>query len=135
MGAYKALSGIPIVGPALGVAAAAAAIAAGGMRINAIKSTTFGGGSAAGSGGNVPVVPGGAPVTGGLPELPAGSQEEENNSGTVNIFLNTSNFVDETALERIVEEKIVPLIRDGIDNRDVILISSGSRNAQELVPA
>ena len=43
--AYTALSGIPIVGPALGLAAAGAAIAAGGMRLSAINSTSFGGGS------------------------------------------------------------------------------------------
>lgn len=42
--AYKSLAGIPFVGPALGVAAAAAAVAAGLARIAQIKSQTYGGG-------------------------------------------------------------------------------------------
>ena len=50
MGAYNALAGIPIVGPALGAAAAAAAIAFGGTQINAIKSQQFGGGGSVSSG-------------------------------------------------------------------------------------
>ncbi len=48
--AYTALSGIPIVGPGLGIAAAGAAVAAGGIRLSAINSTSFGGGGLAGSG-------------------------------------------------------------------------------------
>jgi hypothetical protein len=47
--AYAALSAIPIVGPALGVAAAAAAVAAGMLNIKQIKSQKFAGGSASGS--------------------------------------------------------------------------------------
>ncbi|MGB0874980.1 MAG: hypothetical protein ACPGSE_07145, partial [Synechococcus sp.] len=54
--AFTALAGIPIVGPALGAAAAAAAIVAGKARINAIKSGTVGGGGggnfSAGAGGS-----------------------------------------------------------------------------------
>lgn len=47
---YSALAGIPIVGPALGAAAAAAAIAGGMARVSAIKNQSFGsGGGAAGS--------------------------------------------------------------------------------------
>jgi hypothetical protein len=54
--AYKAMAGIPIVGPALGIAAAAAAIAAGLTRVQAIKSTSFGSRSVAvGVGGGVTV--------------------------------------------------------------------------------
>jgi len=41
--AYKAMAGIPIIGPALGVAAAAAAIAYGTARVAAIKSAEYGG--------------------------------------------------------------------------------------------
>lgn len=40
--AYKAMAGIPVVGPALGIAAAAAATASGMARVSAIKSTQFG---------------------------------------------------------------------------------------------
>lgn len=56
--AFTALAGIPIVGPALGIAAAGAAIVAGGVRLQAINSTSFGGksspaGSSGGSGGGI----------------------------------------------------------------------------------
>jgi hypothetical protein len=40
--AYQAMAGIPVVGPALGAAAAAAAVLDGTTRLNAIKSTQFG---------------------------------------------------------------------------------------------
>jgi hypothetical protein len=42
MAAYKAMAGIPYVGPALGIAAAAAAVAAGMARVASIKSTSVG---------------------------------------------------------------------------------------------
>lgn len=48
--AYTSLAGIPVVGPALGVAAAGAAIAAGGIRLQAINSTSFGGGGSVSAG-------------------------------------------------------------------------------------
>lgn len=48
--AYTALAGIPVVGPALGVAAASAAIAAGGIRLQAINSTSFGGSNSVSAG-------------------------------------------------------------------------------------
>mgnify|MGYP000415719473 CR=1 FL=1 len=47
--AYTALAGIPVVGPALGIAAAGAAITAGGIRLQAINSTSFGSGSVSAS--------------------------------------------------------------------------------------
>lgn len=54
--AYKAMAGIPVVGPALGIAAAAAAVASGLARVQAIKSTNFGSRSVAvGVGNNVAV--------------------------------------------------------------------------------
>lgn len=46
IGAYKALAGIPIVGPALGAAAALAAARVGRANIRAINATQFGGGAA-----------------------------------------------------------------------------------------
>ena len=56
IGAYNAMAGIPIVGPALGVAAAAAAVAFGAKQVQAIKSQKFGGGGSAsfGGGGSTP---------------------------------------------------------------------------------
>lgn len=47
MGAYKALSHIPYVGPALGAAAAAAVMASGAAQISAIRAQQVGGGSSA----------------------------------------------------------------------------------------
>lgn len=47
--AYTALSGIPVVGPALGVAAAGAAIAAGAVRVQAINAQSFSKGSVSGA--------------------------------------------------------------------------------------
>lgn len=44
-GAYAALASIPMVGPALGAAAAAAAIAVGFARVQAIRATSYGGAS------------------------------------------------------------------------------------------
>jgi len=57
--AYTSLAGIPVVGPALGAAAAGAAIVAGGIRLQAINSTSFGGGGSvsAGAGAATPAAP------------------------------------------------------------------------------
>ncbi len=51
--AYQAMAGIPIIGPALGIAAAAALTAFGAERVRAILSTPFGGGVAAGGSASV----------------------------------------------------------------------------------
>jgi len=48
--AFKSLAGIPVVGPALGSAAAAAAVVAGLANVKKIQSQTFQGGSASGGG-------------------------------------------------------------------------------------
>ena len=50
--AFKSLAGIPIVGPGLGAAAAAAAVLAGLANVRKIRSTTFQGGSSGGGGNN-----------------------------------------------------------------------------------
>lgn len=60
MEAYKAMAGIPYVGPALGAAAAAAVLATSAMNVQKIKNTKFGGG---GSGGGA--TPQTASTTGG----------------------------------------------------------------------
>lgn len=73
--AYTALAGIPIVGPALGVAAASAAIAAGGIRLQAINSTSFGGGGSvsAGAAGSTPSVE--AAATSSVPTASSPAQQ------------------------------------------------------------
>ena len=50
--AYSSLAGIPVVGPALGIAAAGAAIAAGVARVQSIRSQQFGGGASTPTGSN-----------------------------------------------------------------------------------
>lgn len=59
VGAYKALAGIPVVGPALGAAAAAAAIGFGMAQVSAIKGQSFGGGNGV-SAVSIPSVPSGS---------------------------------------------------------------------------
>ena len=56
IGAYKALASIPIIGPALGTAAAAAALLYGAARVKSIASQKFGGSSNT-SGGGAPAAP------------------------------------------------------------------------------
>lgn len=71
---YAALAGIPVVGPALGTAAAAAAIAAGFVRLQAIKAQQFGGGAArsgAAAGGGVAAPQVGSASAGGAGGLGA----------------------------------------------------------------
>lgn len=78
--AYASLAGIPIVGPALGIAAAGAAIAAGAARVSAIRSQSFGGGgsvSNVGGGGGVSAGGGfsGSTAGGGLVQQQAPKQQ------------------------------------------------------------
>ena len=75
--AYKSLVGVPFVGPILGVAAAAAALAAGQKAINDIQSSTFDGGGglsnpAAGAGGTPSSAStgGASGGGGGVPQIP-----------------------------------------------------------------
>lgn len=59
--AYSSLAGIPVVGPALGIAAAAAAITAGLVNVKKIASQKFeGGGDSASGGGGTTTTPSGA---------------------------------------------------------------------------
>jgi hypothetical protein len=62
--AYKAMAGIPVIGPKLGAIAAAAALAYGFARVKQIAAQKFGGGGTGGGGG------GGAPAS-ATPSLPA----------------------------------------------------------------
>jgi hypothetical protein len=65
--AYTSLAGIPIVGPALGIAAAGAAIAAGVARVQSIRSQQFGGGASTPTGSNTGQVNAASqPVAGGI---------------------------------------------------------------------
>lgn len=71
MSAYASLAGIPIVGPALGIAAAAAAVAAGAANVKEIVNTKIPYGSDTSGGGNISL-----PT---LPEVNVPIQETHNN--------------------------------------------------------
>jgi len=86
-GAYSALSAIPIVGPALGIAAAAAAIAAGFTNVQKISSTKFGDKGGGGGGGGASA---GASAGAAAPSSGQGSGAQR--STNINIALNGSSF-------------------------------------------
>ena len=68
-GAYASLSGVPIVGPVLGAAAAGVAVTAGLINIKKIASTSFNGGSS-GGGGSTSSDTGGGGGGGSAPAVP-----------------------------------------------------------------
>lgn len=61
--AFNSLAAVPIVGPALGAAAAAAAVAAGAIQIAKIKATQFDAGGSVSSGGVAPISNSNIPTT------------------------------------------------------------------------
>ena len=71
MGAYKSLASIPYVGPALGAAAAAAAVGFGAMQVKAIKARKFSGGGGVSTGGAPSAASTAAPSAPSEPELAA----------------------------------------------------------------
>lgn len=110
-GAYAALAPIPVVGPALGAAAAAAAIAAGLARVEQIRSTSPGNatGTISAGGRANPQYSGGSPGA-----YPAPSRLEDakpSQSITVQIY----NPLSEQNWQKIVEDNIVPALRDAGD--------------------
>lgn len=108
-GAYAAMAGIPIVGPALGVIAAAAAIAAGMMRVQQIQSMQFGGGgsmsAAAGSSasGAIPSMGTGGSMTG----MSSSSQQQPQ---PVTVNLTIVNPLSDQNWNKIMEEQVVPAL-------------------------
>lgn len=110
-GAYAALAPIPVVGPALGAAAAAAAIAAGLARVEQIRSTRPDGatGSISAGGRANPQYSGGSPGA-----YPAPTRLEDARPSqyiTVQIY----NPLSEQNWQKIVEDNIVPALRDAGD--------------------
>jgi hypothetical protein len=109
--AFSALAGIPIVGPALGTAAAAAAILAGGARVAAISSTSFGSTSASpvlSSGGvSGPVT---SPGAGVVPfESPAASRATAPER-TINIYLAGENIYSAAS----IRDSLIPALNDAL---------------------
>jgi hypothetical protein len=130
-GAYAALSSIYLVGPFLGAAAAAAAIAAGLARVQQIRSTQFGS-----SGGAVGTYSA-SPTTGvptapvGPPQAPAIPQTSSKSQIVVNVTVNGS-VVGGGGMQQIVQDEVVPALKDLIDNRDVVIIGANSRQAATI---
>ena len=128
MGAYNALSSIYIVGPALGAAAAAAAIAFGAQQISAIRSQSFGGGGSVSA--SIPSASSSFSGSSSAPsaQLPAVDNVEQQavNGTTINFYGNiSSNNTQQFA------EDLKRLVDDG----DFVLIESTSRNGLELSEA
>lgn len=131
-GAYAALSGIPIIGPALGAAAAAAAIIAGIARVQQIKSTQFGGGSAAGGGSvatpvftaspttglpTAPISPASSPIL--PPQLAAGSTQAPAPRTQVSLTLIGTQF----SYDQVANE-IIPLMNQAAGNGVDIVVTT-----------
>lgn len=105
--AYAALAGIPIVGPALGTAAAASAIVAGLARVEQIRSTSPGGGSINSSGRANPAYSGGSSGAG-----PAPTRLTEDSRPTQNVTIQIYNPLSTQNWSEIVENNIIPAIND-----------------------
>ena len=118
-GAYAALAPIPIVGPALGVAAAAAATVAGIARVHAIAKQSPGGGSVGSttSGGAIPV--GTRPGETTLPEIPATGDDQR---GQTTIIFEGDVLADEFYIEMLAEK-----LSGMVEDRDVRLVASDAR--------
>lgn len=137
-GAYAALAGIPFVGPALGAAAAAAAIVVGLARVQQIRSTPFGGGSV--SGGASPVFsanPGtGVPTA---PILPPGSQSGAGGPGTIEVNVTVINqggvMVGDDGIKQLVRDQVLPVISDAMNHDSVVLFNNNSRQQQNILAA
>ena len=107
--AYKALAGIPIVGPALGAVAGAAAFAFGMKQVGIIKSFATGG-SFTTSGPELILVGDNPSGREQVDVTPLGVNEAATGGGQ-NIVLNISNPI---MTDTFVEESIIPSIREGL---------------------
>ena len=124
--AFTAMSKVPIVGPQLGIAAAAAAIAAGIARVNAIRKQSFNSGGSISSAGTYQ---GPSASSVGAPTVNTTQQNYSQQSATpaaapvINIYgdVNGDNAV-----------QIIEQIRDLVSNHDYTLIDVQSSNGQAL---
>ena len=122
-GAYKAMVGIPVVGPALAAAAAAAALAAGYARVQAIQSTQFGASSAGGIGS--------AGGVSGYAAAPSPPTEPPISADTEKSTLTVQFLGDVYGLEDF-QDTVIRTIRDAVTDKDEIIIRANSRQAVEL---
>lgn len=118
-GAFASLAPIPVVGPALGAAAAAAALAAGLARVEQIRNTNPEGatGSIDSRGRANPQYSGGSP---GAYPAPARIEDgRPSQSITVQIY----NPLSEQNWQKIVEDNIVPALREAGDRNIAVNIT------------
>jgi len=118
--AYASLAGIPIVGPALGALAAAAAVAAGVGNDQKIAKQQFGGGSVSG-GASVASVSGagagGSSISGGTSGGSGGSGQGGGNVFNLNVSLKDAPLgttVDPQAA-RMIGEHLAPYVQEAFD--------------------
>lgn len=117
MKAYQSLSGIPIIGPALGVAAAAAALAAGAAQVQEISSTQPGGGSISAGGTANPAYRGGSPSAYPIPQRLEAPDELLTQHITVNIHTLEGSEVN---WQKVAEENIKPAL-ENLKDRNISL--------------
>jgi hypothetical protein len=117
MGAYKSLSGIPLIGPALGAAATAAALAAGAAQVQEISSTQPGGGSISAGGTANPAYSGGSPSAYPIPQRLEAPDEKLTQHITVNIHTLEGSEVN---WQKVAEENIKPAL-ENLKDRNVSL--------------
>lgn len=101
--AYTSLAGIPVVGPALGAAAAGAAIVAGGIRLQAINSTSFGGGGSVSAGASAAATP----------SVPTATSAGADQSRTVRVDTLDPNALVSGSMVNSIAEQLVELQNDG----------------------
>lgn len=111
VGAYSALAGIPIVGPALGAAAAAAAIAFGMAQVRAIASMRPGGGVAGTA--SARVVSAGSASPGSPATVADKGEEEKKASPVINVHI-YGNVVDHDAFARELVPSITKALGDNV---------------------
>ena len=109
-------------------------------QIKAIKSSKFGGGGGAptvsgGGGGNVPVGPTAIASTSAASSTSEALEGEVVQDGASSqaaargsVSINVSGVITQD----IVDELMIPAIQEAVENRDVVLIRNGTRNADEL---
>lgn len=127
-GAQKAFTALASFPPAA-YAAAAAATAAGLVRVQNIRAQQFQGG---GGGGGATGTYSASPNT-GLPTQQPGLPQTQNESrgNTVQIIIE-GNVIGN---DEYVNGTLIPAIANAVNNNDVVLINSNSRNAREITGA
>lgn len=129
---FDALADIPYVGPALGAAAAAVAIASGMARVNQIKSQRFGGAgsvSAAGGGGFSASGIGASTPASTTATAPTPAPDDGVGQGQLVQFVFNGPVSGNDA------RKLIADMAEIINTEDMVLINPTSRNGQELSAA